>query len=211
MRAVVRHSLATLLATTALGVVAAHAVDGDLDRHLQPTTGRMRANWSTNPTVPDGTATFTNTGPDQRSTTNGIVTIGTVHVHDTPIAPAYTITAGQHRSSSTAAGIINNSGNTQTFEVTSGNNLVFQNSSTASGGSRAVTITTIAGGTDQLHPEQHRRHSVTLTNNGFVDVQGFQLGRHRRRSPTTSTARSISSTTPRPAAPTISNTAAERR
>ena len=76
LRAVVRHSLATLLATTALGVVAAHAVDGTWIGATS-TDWTDGTNWTSTPTVPDGTATFTNTG----STTvdsNGLVNIGAV-------------------------------------------------------------------------------------------------------------------------------------
>ncbi|MET4331883.1 autotransporter-associated beta strand protein [Bradyrhizobium sp. i1.15.2] len=143
LRSVVRHSLATLLATTALGVVAAHAVDSTWAGGTSDWTNGT--NWSTNPVVPDGTATFTNTGSTAVDNNNGVVVIGTVQF--TSIAQAYSITIGKPFTVN-ATGIVNNSGTTQNFEVTSGNNLVFQNGSTARGGvgAGAVIITNDAGG-----------------------------------------------------------------
>src|SRR3954471_20838273 len=129
LRSVVRHSLATLLATTALGVVAARAVDGTWAGGSSDWTNGT--NWSSNPVVPDGTATFTNTGSTAVDNNNGVVVIGTVQF--TSIAQAYSITIGKPFTVN-AAGIVNNSGTTQNFEITSGNNLAFQNSSTARGG-----------------------------------------------------------------------------
>src|SRR3977135_2463737 len=78
-RSVARHSLAALLASTALGVVAAHAVDttwvggngGDPNEWVEPN------NW-TPATVPDGVATFSNTGVTTVANDNGIVVIGEV-------------------------------------------------------------------------------------------------------------------------------------
>ncbi|MCG2671614.1 hypothetical protein ACFPFP_32265 [Bradyrhizobium sp. GCM10023182] len=66
LRAVIKHSLATLLATTALGVVAAHAVDGTWTGATTDWTAPT--NWSIL-TVPDGTATFSNTGSAAVDTT----------------------------------------------------------------------------------------------------------------------------------------------
>src|SRR5689334_8547282 len=118
LRSVVRQSLATLLATTALGVVAAHAVDGTWtggsSDWMDP------ANWSSSPSVPDETATFTNTGSTAVDNNNGVVSIGTVQFTNT--SQAYTFTIGNPFIVN-AAGIINNDTvNSQNFEVTSGNN-----------------------------------------------------------------------------------------
>src|SRR5581483_7663508 len=89
LRAVIKHSLATLLATTALGVVAAHATDGTW---VGATTDWTDAtNWSP-ATVPDGTATFVNTGSAAVDNNNGVVTIGTVLFNST--AQAYAVTVG---------------------------------------------------------------------------------------------------------------------
>lgn len=163
LRAVVRHSLATLLATTALGVAAAHAADGTWVGVSSDWTDP--ANW--NPNVPDGTATFTSTGATSIDNSNGIVTIGSLLFTNTAQAYSFTVF---NPFIINAAGIINNSGSTQTFEVTSGNNLVFQNSSTASGGTGAVTITNDAGGTVNFI-QNSTAGTVSLTNNSFVTFE----------------------------------------
>ncbi|MDH2344372.1 autotransporter domain-containing protein [Bradyrhizobium sp. SSUT77] len=166
LRSVVRHSLATLLATTALGVVAAHALDGDWVGGSSDWTDGT--NWSSNPFVPDGTATFTNTGSTAVDNNNGVVVIGTIQFAN--ISQAYSVTIGNPFIVN-GTGIINNDTvNTQTFEVTSGNNLVFQNSSTASGGAGAVTITNDAGGTVNFL-QNSTAGTATLVNNNFVTFE----------------------------------------
>ncbi|MCJ9706431.1 autotransporter-associated beta strand repeat-containing protein, partial [Bradyrhizobium sp. SHOUNA76] len=157
-----RHSLATLLATTALGIVAAHAVDGTWTGGSTDWTDPT--NWSSNPSVPDETATFTNTGSTGVDNNNGVVVIGTVQF--TPIAQAYSITVGNPFIIN-GTGIVNDSGTTQNFEVTSGNNLVFQNSSTARSGIGDVTITNDIGGTVNFI-QNSTAGTVTLVNSGFV-------------------------------------------
>src|SRR5882757_7309763 len=92
LQSIGRHSLAILLASTALGVVAAHAVDatwvggngGDPNEWVEPN------NW-TPATVPDGVATFSNTGVTTVANDNGMVVIGEVFFTGTPDAQAYTI------------------------------------------------------------------------------------------------------------------------
>jgi autotransporter-associated beta strand protein len=165
LRAIVRHSLATLLATTALGVVAAHAVDATWTGVSSDWTDP--ANW--NPGVPDGAATFTSTGATSIDNLNGVVAIGTLQFTNTAQAYAFTIL---NPFIINATGIINNSGNTQTFEVTSGNNLVFQNNSTASGGTGAVTITNDAGGTVNFL-QNSTAGTVSLINNNLVTFEDF--------------------------------------
>ncbi|MDH2352647.1 autotransporter domain-containing protein [Bradyrhizobium sp. SSUT112] len=166
LRSVIRHSLATLLATTALGVVAAHALDGDWVGGSSDWTDGT--NWSSNPFVPDGTATFTNTGSTAVDNNNGVVVIGTIQFANT--SQAYSVTVGNPFIVN-GTGIINNdTGNTQNFEVTSGNNLVFQNSSIASGGAGAVTITNDAGGTVNFL-QNSTAGTATLVNNNFVTFE----------------------------------------
>jgi len=163
---VARHSLAMLLATTALGVVSAHAVDGTWvsgsGEWTDPTS------WSTNPTVPDGIATFTNSGATAVTNNGGVVTIGELLFTSVPNAQAYTFTINNPFIIN-ASGIINNSTNTQTFEVTSGNSLVFQNGSTASGGTGAVSITNDNGGTLDFEDTSSAGNShSTIINNGIM-------------------------------------------
>ncbi|WP_439711062.1 autotransporter domain-containing protein [Bradyrhizobium diazoefficiens] len=164
-RSVTRHSLATLLATTALGVVAAHAVDGTWTGGSTDWTDPT--NWSSNPSVPDGTATFTNAGSASVDNNHGVVVIGTVQFTNT--AQAYTVTVGNPFIVN-GTGIVNDSGNTQTFHVLSGNNLVFQNGSTASGGTGAVTITNDVGGNVNFI-QNSRAGTATLGNSGFVTFE----------------------------------------
>src|SRR6478609_1225407 len=93
LRPVARRSLATLLASSALGIVMgqnpALAVDNTWTG-ASTTEWTDGANWTPTPVVPDGTATFTNTG----STTvdsNGLVGIGSIIFTAAPNAQAYTI------------------------------------------------------------------------------------------------------------------------
>jgi autotransporter-associated beta strand protein len=145
-RSVARQSLAVLLATTALGAVSAHAVDatwtgnngGDPNEWVEPN------NW-TGGTIPDGIATFTNTGQTTVANDNGVVTIGELLFTFAPNAQAYTFNINNPFIVN-ANGIINNSTNTQTFNISSGNALVFQNGSSASGGTGPVTINNQSGG-----------------------------------------------------------------
>jgi uncharacterized protein with beta-barrel porin domain len=132
-RPLARRSLAVLLATSALGVVSAHAVDGT----WQGATGDWTdgTNWSSTPTVPDGIATFANTGSTSVDNTNGAVSIGRINFNAG--APGYTITVDSNVFVVNGAGVFNNSVNTQTFDVN--DSLVFNNGATASGGTGGVT------------------------------------------------------------------------
>ena len=129
-----RRTITVLLATTALGVVSAHAVDGTWTgaSSSEWTDG---TNWTSNPTVPDGTATFNNAGPTAVDS-NGLISVGSVLFTAAPNAQAYTINTNDIFLAN-GLGIINNSTNTQTFNVNAA--MVFQNSSTASGGTKQVT------------------------------------------------------------------------
>ncbi|RTE95049.1 autotransporter outer membrane beta-barrel domain-containing protein [Bradyrhizobium sp. LVM 105] len=166
LRSIVRHSLATLLATTGLGVVTAHAVDGTWSGGSSDWTNP--ANWSSNPSVPDGTATFANTGSAAVDNNNGGLSIGTIRFANT--SQAYTFTIGNPFVVN-ATGIINNDTvNTQNFEVTSGNNLVFQNSSTASGGAGIVIITNDVGGNVRFI-QSSTAGTASLANSGIVTFE----------------------------------------
>ncbi len=143
---------------------------GDPNEWVEPN------NW-TPADVPDGIATFTNTGTTTVANDNGVVTIGELFF-TLANAQAYTFNINNPFIVNTA-GIINNSTHTQTFKVTSGNSLVFQNGSSASGGTGAVPSPTIGG--------------------GFINFQNTSTAGNVRRSSTTA---SCSSTTPAtPAAP----------
>ncbi|MBR0757060.1 autotransporter domain-containing protein [Bradyrhizobium jicamae] len=164
LNATVRQSVAVLLATTALGVVSAHAVDGTWTGATS-TEWTDGTNWTSTPTVPDGTATFTNTG----STTvdsNALVNIGSILFTAAPNAQAYTINTNDIFVVN-GAGVSNNSTNAQTFNVSS--SMVFTNSSTASGGSTPVTYN-VTGGTMAFNDTSSAGTAVIVN---FGNVQFF--------------------------------------
>ena len=177
-----RHSLAVLLATTALGGFAAHAVDGTWTG-ASSTEWTDGTNWTSNPIVPDGTATFTNTGPNTADS-NGLVTLGSVVFTAAPNAQAYTVNINDVFLVN-GAGISNNSTNAQTFNV--GASMVFQNSSTASGGTMAVTYNNtstisfsnsstagtaiIVNGGDLEFNDTSSAGSAAITNNATMNFQ----------------------------------------
>ncbi|MGL9620835.1 autotransporter domain-containing protein [Bradyrhizobium sp. U531] len=165
LRSVVRHSLATLLATTALGIVAAHAVDGTWTGATS-TEWTDGTNWSSTPDVPDGTATFTNTGPNTVDS-NGLVNIGAVVFSAAPNAQAYTVNTNDIFVVN-GAGISNNSTNPQTFNVSS--TMVFTNSSSASGGSNVVTYNVSGGG--MSFNDTSTAGTASITNNGVIEFNG---------------------------------------
>jgi hypothetical protein len=123
LTSIARHSLAVSLATTALGLVSAHAVDGtwtggnagDPSEWVEP------LNWSS-AAVPDGTATFTSTGVTTVANDNGAVVIGKVLFTSAPNAQAYTIGVN-NLFILNGSGIVNNSTSAQTFNVS--DNLIF--------------------------------------------------------------------------------------
>jgi uncharacterized protein with beta-barrel porin domain len=160
LRSVARQSLAVLLAPTALGVVSAHAVDGTWigagDEWTDP------SNWSSNPSVPDGTATFTVNTPTAVQS-NGIVSIGSVNFTQTPNAAAYTITTNDLVVVN-GTGVFNNSTNTQTF-VTAATTL-FQGSSTASGGSKTVSYFNVGA---LVFQNSSTGGTATITNNSSLE------------------------------------------
>ncbi|TPQ36250.1 autotransporter [Bradyrhizobium guangdongense] len=140
---VIRRSLATLLATSALGAVFAQpafAVDGTWTGATS-TEWTDGTNWTSTPTVPDGTATFTNTG----STTvdsNGLVGIGSIVFTAAPNAQAYTININDIFVVN-GTGVANNSTNLQTVNVFS--TMVFSNASSANSGTGGVIYNVNSG------------------------------------------------------------------
>jgi autotransporter-associated beta strand protein len=161
LRSIVRRSLAVLLATSSLGVVAARAVDGTWVGGTSEWTDA--GNWSSNPSVPDGTATFS-TSADTTIASSGFVSVGSVIFTASPNAPAYTITTNDVFLLN-GAGISNNSTNIQTFIV--GSSMVFQNSGTASGGANAVTYN-VSGGAITFNGTSTAGTAI-ITNGGDVE------------------------------------------
>ena len=155
-----QRAVAVLLATTALGGASAYAVDGTWigsgDEWTDPT------NWSSNPDLPDGTATFTVNTPTAVQS-NGFVSIGSVQFTQTPNAAAYTITTNDVFVVN-GAGISNNSTNTQTFVTAS--TVLFQNSSTASGGSKTVSYFNVGA---MVFQNSSTAGTATITNNSTLE------------------------------------------
>jgi uncharacterized protein with beta-barrel porin domain len=135
---------AAVLAGLAFGTPGARAQDATwVGGHGgDPNEWVENANWAP-ATVPTGTATF---GAVAATTTvandAGAVAIGALDF--TAAALAYTLNI--HNSFVVnAAGVINNSVNTQTFNVASGKTLTFANSSSASGGTGPVQYNNAGG------------------------------------------------------------------
>ena len=131
---------AALLGSVCIGVLtmlvpgAAYAVDGTwTGPGAEWTTG---TNWSSNPTVPDDTASFTNNGAPTAVTISNTATINTIDF--AAAAPAYSFTV-QNSATFTVNGISNSSSFKPDFSVSSGATLAIGN-----GG--AVEIGALAGG-----------------------------------------------------------------
>jgi hypothetical protein len=120
--------VAFLLAGVSFGAFSANATDGIWTGATtnEWTTG---TNWSSSPTVPDNTATFTNNGAPTSVTINNNASINTIQF-DTG-APAYSFTIIGSSLFINGAGIVNNSSFAPSFTIGMGGGLDFLNSSTA--------------------------------------------------------------------------------
>ena len=124
------------LAVLASGTV--YAVDGTWEgAGAEWTTG---ANWSSRPTVPDGTATFDNNGAPTAVTISGTTSINTLNF--TAAAPAYSFAIGNAATFTIngPSGIVNASSFNPAFSVNAGATLVLGD------GSAATEIGSLAGG-----------------------------------------------------------------
>jgi autotransporter-associated beta strand protein len=96
------------------------------------------SNWTSNPDVPDGTATFSNSG--STAVDSSVFTIiGAIQFTAAPNAQAFTITNSADFFFVNGAGIFNDSINVQTINIL-GDGVSFLQSSTASGGSNVVSL-----------------------------------------------------------------------
>src|ERR1700759_1354154 len=88
LRTVARHSLVVLLASTALGVVAARAQDATWvgNNAGDPNEWIENNNW-TPAAIPTGTATFTNNGAPTTVDANGIVSVNAITFTAAPNNP----------------------------------------------------------------------------------------------------------------------------
>jgi autotransporter-associated beta strand protein len=165
IRCAKRSYWALSVALLAVGTTAADAQNatwvggngGDPGEWVEPN------NW-TPTTVPSGTATFTNTGVTTIANDAGIVAIGAIDF--TANAQAYTINI-DNPFIVKSAGVTNSSTNTQTFNVTDGNTLVFQNGSTANNGSGAVSYNNSSFITFE-NSSNAGNANATITNNDIL-------------------------------------------
>jgi autotransporter-associated beta strand protein/T5SS/PEP-CTERM-associated repeat protein len=132
-------SLAVLASGTAYAVDATWQGPGG-----EWTTG---TNWSSSPTVPDGTATFTNNGAPTAVTISNSTSINTLNF--TAAAPAYSFTIGNAATFTINGGTVNASAFNPAFSVGTGATLTLADGSTTTEiGSLAGGGTVIIGPTD---------------------------------------------------------------
>jgi hypothetical protein len=118
-------SVGALLAGLCAGAAPARATDATwAGSGTEWTTG---TNWSSTPTVPDNTATFTNNGAPQSVTISANASINTIQF--TAAAPAYAFTVTDLNI--TGTGIVNSSTLPPSFTTSNPGILRFFNSSTA--------------------------------------------------------------------------------
>jgi autotransporter-associated beta strand protein len=157
--------LATTAAAALLAATSAHATDGTWQGPgAEWTTG---TNWSSTPTVPDNTATFTNNGAPTAVTISASTSINTMVF--APAAPAYSFTLGGSAAFTIAgAGIVNTSSNAPNFFVGPISTLSFTNNSTAGN----AVITNNAGGfsavTSFFNSSTAGNATIINTNLGFT-------------------------------------------
>src|SRR5712691_3759152 len=152
--------VATLLAGTCLGTVAAHAVDGTWLPTPATNDWNTGTNWSSSPLVPDGTASFDASNTATLTFSQPTTDIGTIQFN--PGAPNYTFTLFPLQTLNiTAAGIVNNASGAPTFSAFV-SSLVFQNSSTAGN----ATINNVAGGI--FFNDSSNAGNATINNGGGI-------------------------------------------
>ena len=156
----------------ATSLLAPHAV------HAQDATWKGAAsgewtlgiNWSSTPSVPTGTATFTTGAATTNVFNNNEVNIGALVFTDVPNAPSYTFRISQ-RFTINGAGIANNSVSTQTFNVNNNSSLVF-NGGSGNNGSGKVTFNVPTGFLEFLNSSTAASTTINVTGLGilgFVD------------------------------------------
>jgi autotransporter-associated beta strand protein len=156
-----------LLGGVWLGAVAmlapdpAHATDGTWQGPgNQWTTG---TNWSSNPDVPDGTATFTNNAAPASVTISTPASIGTIQF--TAAAPAYSFAVNLALFEINGAGIVNNSAFAPSF--TNNGAMTFVNASSA--GNSVILNNT--GGFTLSFTDTATAGNATITTNPFSLTQ----------------------------------------
>jgi hypothetical protein len=118
--------------------------------------------------VPTATATFANAGSSNVNDSLGGITIGTILFSSTPNAQAYTFNIDNSLTLG-GSGITNNSTNTQIFNITSTNpaHVIFDNGSSASNGTGAVTINNSGFASSTIPARPAPRESRTAKSSSF--------------------------------------------
>src|SRR5262245_23391525 len=140
---------------------AAHAVDGTWQGGGNQWTNG--ANWSSNPDVPDGTATFTNNGAPTSVTISSTTSIGTIQF--TAAAPAYSFAVNLALFEINGTGIVNNSAFAPSF--TNNGAMTFVNASSA--GNSVILNNT--GGFTLSFTDNATAGNATITTNPFSLTQ----------------------------------------
>jgi autotransporter-associated beta strand protein/T5SS/PEP-CTERM-associated repeat protein len=164
---------AALLGSVWLGALAmlapnaAHAVDGTWTAPPpNPKEWTQGTNWSSSPTVPDVTATFTNNGAATSVTISSPTSIGTIQF--TAGAPAYSfaVNGGATLFEINGSGIVNGSASAPSF--TNNGAITFTNSSSA--GNSAI-INNGGGPTLVSFTDTSTANNATITTNGGALTQ----------------------------------------
>ena len=185
---------AVLLASVWVGAFAvlspssAQTIDGTWLGGGAPVTNRWTQgnNWSSNPDVPDRTATFTNNGAPTSVTISSTTSIGTIQF--TAAAPAYSFAVNLALFEINGSGIVNNSASAPSF--TNNGAITFTNASSAGNSSivtnagfllsfsdtstaGSATITTNNGGQTLFTTNSNGGNARFITNaGGSVDFSG---------------------------------------
>jgi autotransporter-associated beta strand protein/T5SS/PEP-CTERM-associated repeat protein len=157
-----RAALLASVCVGALAVVPATAqVSGTWTGGGAPVTNEWTQgnNWSSNPNVPDTTATFTNNGAPTSVTISNTTSIGTIQF--TSIAPAYSFTVNLALFEINGSGIVNSSASAPSF--TNNGAITFTNSSSA--GNSAITSNSLF---TLSFTDTSTAGSATITSNGAL-------------------------------------------
>jgi autotransporter-associated beta strand protein len=126
----------------------------------------LGTNWSSTPSVPTGTATFTTGAATTSVFNNNLVNIGALVFTSVPNAPAYTFNVNRNFAIN-GAGIVNNSTSTQTFNVNNNSSMVFNSGSANSGGGKIV-FNVLTGFLELLNSSTAASTTINVTGLGIL-------------------------------------------
>jgi autotransporter-associated beta strand protein len=155
------------------------------DAHAQNATWKgttsgewtLGTNWSSAPSVPTGTATFTTGAATTSVFNNNVVNIGALVFTDVPNAPAYTFNVNRNFAIN-GIGVVNNSASTQTFIIDGNSRMVF-NSGSANGGSGKVIFNVPRGSLEFANSSTAGRTTINATGGlGIIEFGGSANAGH---------------------------------